>query len=190
VLRGAGIDFVVDRPDVDERRHDHLLVDQGPAALAMHLAGLKADAVVGRHDDALVLAADQVGVLGHDDDLTLLVQQPTLDGAVAQLLSMSGTTHVLVNGLVLVDTGTGRRATGVDVQTVTMRSFDRPAAEDYVRRFEPYESAGSYRLEDQEQMAPGERLLEGVAGEDPSGVLGLPLPLFRRMLEELGTNRG
>lgn len=185
VLRAAGIEFVVDRPEVDERAHDDLLLSEGPAALALHLARLKADAVVGRHPGSLVLAADQVGVLADGADVQLLVQQPSFDGAVEQLLAMSGTTHELVNGLVLVDTATGRVVEGTDVQTVTMCSFDRAAAAAYVRRFEPYESAGSYRLEDQEQMQPGERLLEGVAGEDPTGVLGLPLPLFRRMLDEI-----
>jgi len=185
VLRDAGIDFVVDRPGVDERAHDDLLVAEGPSALALHLARLKLEAVAGRHPSSLVLAADQVGVLGEVGRMTMLVQQPTFDGAVEQLVAMSGTTHLLVNGLVLVDTATGREVTGTDVQTVTMRTYDRAAAEAYVHRFEPYESAGSYRLEDQEQMAPDERLLEGVAGEDPTGVLGLPLPLFRRMLAEL-----
>jgi predicted house-cleaning NTP pyrophosphatase (Maf/HAM1 superfamily) len=185
VLRAAGIDFVVDRPDVDERAHDDLLVAEGPSALALHLARLKSDAVVGRHPDSLVLSADQVGVLDHGGTVTMLVQRPTFDGAVEQLLAMSGTTHQLVNGLVLVDTGTGRSVSGVDVQTVTMRSYGREVAEAYVRRFEPYESAGSYRLEDQEQMAPEERLLEGVVGEDTSGVLGLPLPLLRRLVADL-----
>lgn len=185
VLGRAGIGFVVDRPHVDERAHDDVLATEGPAALALLLAGLKADQVVGRHPSSLVLAADQVGVLDLPDGTLLLVQQPTVAGAVEQLLAMSGTTHLLVNGLVLVDTTTGRRVTGVDVQTVTMRRFGRNEAERYVRRFEPFESAGSYRLEDQEMMAPHERLVAGVAGEDPSGVLGLPLPLFRRMCTEL-----
>jgi septum formation protein len=185
VLRGSGFEFVVDRPDVDERAHDDLLGSEGPGALAVHLARLKLEAVVDRHPSSLVLAADQVGVLDTGDDIVMLVQQPTFDGAVEQLLAMSGTTHQLVNGLVLVDTATGREVTGTDVQTVTMRTYDRGAAEAYVRRFEPYESAGSYRLEDQDQMDPDERLLVGVEGEDSSGVLGLPLPLFRRMLAEM-----
>ena len=187
VLRAAGIEFVVDRPDVDERAHDELLLSHGPGALAVHLARLKLETVAGRHPDSLVLAADQVGVLGDGDQVTMLVQQPTFEGAVEQLLAMSGTTHLLVNGLVLLDTATGRAATGTDVQTVTMHTYDRAAAEAYVRRFEPYESAGSYRLEDQERMAPEDRLLDGVAGEDPTGVLGLPLPLFLRMLEEVSS---
>ena len=188
VLRAAGVEFVVDRPDVDERAHDELLVTEGPGALAVHLARLKSDAVVGRHPSSLVLAADQVGVLQFDGGVTLLVQQPTFEGAVDQLLAMSGTTHLLVNGLVLVDTASGRMVTGTDVQTVTMRAYDRAAAAAYVRRFEPYESAGSYRLEDQEQMTADERLVLGVAGEDPSGVLGLPMPLFRRMLDEVDSS--
>ena len=49
----------------------------------------------------------------------------------------------------------------------------------------PYDSAGSYRLEDQDEMAPEDRFVVDVRGEDPSGVLGLPLPLLARLLDEL-----
>jgi predicted house-cleaning NTP pyrophosphatase (Maf/HAM1 superfamily) len=54
-----------------------------------------------------------------------------------------------------------------------------------VRRFEPYESAGSYRLEDQDHLAPLEPFVTDVQGEHDSGVLGMPLPLLRRLLDEL-----
>jgi septum formation protein len=102
---------------------------------------------------------------------------------------MSGTTHRLVNGIVLarVDEA-GAVATivsGTDVQQVTMRAFGEPEARAYVRRFEPYDSAGSYRLEDQEELPAAERFVVDVQGEDPSGVLGLPVPLVRRLLDEL-----
>jgi len=185
VLSEEGFDFVVDRPDVDERVHDGLLESDGPESLALLLAGLKADAVASRHPDSLVLAADQVGILSTAAGLTMLKKQPTFELAVAQLLDMSGSVHQLINGLVLVDTTTGQRASGTDIQTVTMRTFSRAAAESYVRRFEPYESSGSYRIEDQQLLEPQERLLDRIDGEDVSGVRGLPLGLMRRLMNQL-----
>ena len=188
VLRAAGYEVEVDPPSVDERALDALFAVD-PQRQALELAQLKAADVAPRHPDATVLAGDQVGVLVTPDGPRQLTKQPEEEGAVEQLLAMSGTTHQLVNGLVLVRTdssGAVRRSMGgIDVQEVTMRAFDREDAVAYVRRFEPFDSAGSYRLEDQDEMAPEERFIVDVRGEDPSGVLGLPLPLLARLLEGL-----
>lgn len=188
VLRDAGYEVEVDPPSVDERALDPLFAED-PQRMALELAQLKAADVAPRHPGATVLAGDQVGVLMTDDGPRQLTKQPSEEGAVEQLRAMSGTTHHLVNGLVLVRTGSDgavqRSIGGLDVQQVTMRPFTREEAIAYVRRFEPFDSAGSYRLEDQDEMAPEERFVVDVRGEDPSGVLGLPLPLLSRLLEEL-----
>lgn len=186
MLAQAGWDATVDPPEVDERALDAHLTELGPDGLALELARRKAGAVAHRHPDAVVIAADQVGVVGAGGEVLMLTKQPTVPGAVEQLLGMSGTTHELVNGLVVLDTTSGRMVEGVDRQRVTMRRFDRAEAQRYVERFEPFDSSGSYRLEDQEVMAPLEPFVVDVVGEDPSGVLGLPLPLLGRMLAELG----
>lgn len=185
MLRDAGIDVVVDPADVDERAADALLGEVGAAGLAVELARRKAVAVAARHPGRRVVAADQVGVVTHGGVATMLTKQEDEDGAVQQLLTMSGTTHELVNGVVVLDVDSGRLVEGVDRQLVTMRPITEPEARAYVRRFEPYESAGSYRLEDQAQLAPLEPFVTDVQGEHDSGVLGMPLPLLRRLLDEL-----
>ena len=188
VLADAGYEVEVDPPSVDERALDALFAVD-PHRQALELAQLKVADVAPRHPDATVLAGDQVGVLLTHDGPLQLTKQPDEEGAVEQLLAMSGTTHQLVNGLVLVRTDASgvmqRSIGGIDVQDVTMRAFDREEAVAYVRRFEPFDSAGSYRLEDQDEMAPEERFVVDVRGEDPSGVLGLPLPLLSRLLDEM-----
>ena len=57
-------------------------------------------------------------------------------------------------------------------------------ARSYVERFAPFDTAGSYRLEDAAHMAPLEAFVVEVVGEHDSGVLGLPLPLLRRLLAD------
>lgn len=189
LLEAAGIDVAVDPPDVDERALDVQLEQVGPDGLAVELAVLKAGDVAPRHPDALVLAADQVGVLRRaDGSLVLLSKRPTPGGAVAQLLAMAGTTHHLVNGVVVREPD-GSVHTGVDVQVVTMRPFGEDEAVAYVERFEPFDTSGSYRLEDQEELErdqPGSGLVDTVTGEDPTGVVGLPIPLTRRLLADAG----
>jgi septum formation protein len=186
LLADAGLDVVIDPPDVDERALDGQLATLGADGLAVELARRKAADVADRHVDAVLIAADQVGVLDTSDGPRLLTKQPTQQGAVEQLLAMSGTTHELVNGVVVLDTHSGRSVQGVDRQVVVMRHFGPDEAAAYVRRFEPWDSSGSYRLEDQEAMASIEPFVVEVRGEDDSGVLGMPLPLLRRLLTQLG----
>lgn len=190
LLADAGLDVLIDPPDIDERAFDDQLATLGADGLAVELARRKAADVAGRHPDVVLIAADQVGVLDTAHGPRMLTKQPTRPGAVAQLLAMSGTTHELVNGVVVLDTRSGRSVHGVDRQVVVMRSFDRDEASEYVEHFEPWDSSGSYRLEDQEAMAPLEPFVVEVRGEDDSGVLGLPLPLLRRLLSALLADGG
>lgn len=182
VLRESGIDVVIDPPDVDERTLDPLLWDNGPDLLAVQLARLKARDVAERHPGSWVMAADQVALLGRDGSVEMLTKQANEVDAVAQLVRMSGTVHHLVGGLVLMDADTGRFVSGTDVHRVRMRAYSPEEALSYVQRFTPHDTAGSYRIEDSELMEPGEGLVLEVVGESPTGVLGMPIPLLKRLL--------
>lgn len=188
LLTAEGIDVDVDPPDIEERALDGRLPDVGPAGLAVELARLKAQAVALRHPGRVILAADQVGVLPDPAGTLLLTKQADEQGAVDQLCAMSGTSHQLVNGVVVIGADAHLHE-GIDIQVVTMRRFDEAEARGYVRRFRPFDTSGSYRIEDQEVMeaeAPGSGLVLAVRGEDPSGVVGLPMPLVRRLLRLSG----
>ncbi len=185
ILADAGLPADVDPPHVDERAFDPLFDQLGPEGFALELARIKADDVAPRHPDAIVIAGDQVGVLNTRTGLSQLNKCVDEASAVAQLMSMANTTHSLVNGIVLVDTASGRTVEGTDIMKVTMRAFTEPEARSYVRKFEPYDCAGSYRIEDQSEMAPGQGFITGVAGEHDSGVKGLPLMLLQRMIDQL-----
>lgn len=190
ILGDAGYRLVIDPPGIDERAADHLLGALGPGGLAVELARRKAEAVAPRHMGAVVLAGDQVGVVGERSTMRLLNKQPDVAGAVEQLMALSGTTHHLHNGMYLFDTSTGASVAEVDVQRVTMRVFTRSEAIDYVERFRPFDTAGSYRMEDAAEMAPGTGFVLEVEGEDDSGVLGVPLPMLARMVTRLSEVRG
>lgn len=179
-MDSLGVDYVVAAPDVDERALDHRFAELGAEGYVLELARAKARAVVDRHPDALIIGGDQAAVLTLDGVDTLLHQPGGRGRAIEQLMEMSGTTHRLVNGLVVVDAGVGVEHHEVDVHTITMRRYTRAEATTYVDRFEPYDCAGGYRLEDEAD------LVESVSGEDRSGVIGLPLPSLRRLLAACG----
>lgn len=176
LLRDAGIEFVAIAPGVDERELDDRYGELGGAGYALELARRKSRSVEGRaralSGRALVLGADQVVTL-HG---RLLHQPGDARRAVEQLMEMSGTTHDLLNAVVLRAVDTGEEHHEIDRHSITMRAYSAAEATAYVEEFEPFDCAGGYRLEDDAD------LVESVVGEDPSGVVGLPLPTVRRLL--------
>lgn len=180
LLSSLGVPFTVAAPRFDERALDHRFEDIGAEAFALELAVGKARSVAAAHPDALVIGGDQLAVLTTDGTDRLLHQPGEADRAVEQLTAMSGTTHRLVNGLVVLDTASGIERTTTDVNVITMRRFTVADARAYVDEYEPFDCAGGYRLEDDAD------LVASVEGEDPSGVIGLPLPALRRLLADAG----
>lgn len=181
LLARLGLSFEQVPSHVDERAHDADWDTLGPVEYALGLARAKAEAVAQRRRDAWVLGADQVGVLTVDGRAVRLDQPGTPERNVEQLVALSGRTHELVGAVVLLDGTTGRQTVHVDHQRLTMRAFTRSEAETYVARCAPLDCAGGYRIED-----AGIALFERIAGDDPTGIEGLPLIAVARLLRAVG----
>ncbi|OBI72187.1 nucleoside triphosphate pyrophosphatase [Mycobacterium sp. E740] len=185
VLRQAGIDPLVVVSGVDE---DAVAAALGPTAapaeVTVALAAAKADAVITGLDAAV--AADCV-VIGCDSmlyrDGVLLGKPPTPEAALAGWRQMAGRSGQLYTGHCLIrlrDNDIGHRLTESAVTTVR---FGEPSAKDlehYVASGEPTAVAGGFTLD-----GLGGWFVEGVEG-DPSSVIGLGLPLVRRLIERAG----
>jgi septum formation protein len=167
------IPFEVAVPDVDETPRP----GEAPAALVERLAIAKARAVAARHPDALVIGSDQVAV--HDG---VIVGKPlTHERAVIQLRQASGQAVVLHTGLALVNGASGRVQSEVVPYRVVFRKLSDNQIENYLRKEQPYNCAGSVKSE-----GLGVALLERFEGEDPATLIGLPLIRLVRMLEAEG----
>jgi len=167
------IPFDVDVPDVDETPHP----GESPMQLVERLAIAKAQAVAGKHPDALVIGSDQVAVHGRD-----IVGKPlTHERAVSQLRTASGSAVSLYTGLALVNSKTGRVQSEVVPFRVLFRRLTDQQIENYLRKEQPYHCAGSVKSE-----GLGVALLERFEGEDPATLIGLPLIRLVRMLENEG----
>ena len=176
MLSAAGIEARIVAPDFDERALDSLFGTIEPGELAVRLATGKARSVAAVIEPGeLVLAADQLAVLGE----RMLTKPADLAAAVEQLAAMSGTTHELINGLVVWNAATDTWATAIDIHRVTMRDFTGAEAAAYVERFEPLDSVGGYRIEDDAD------LIASVEGSGDDGVMGLPITVVRRLLESV-----
>jgi septum formation protein len=160
-------------PEVDESNDEGL----GPLELASHLARKKAEAVAINARQALVIGADQLAVL--DDQV--LGKPGDHQKAVEQLLAASGKTVTFLTAVCILDPIGRTRHEHVDHTSVRFRQFDRRLAEVYLRHDEPYDCAGSFKIE-----GAGFVLFESVDTDDPTALIGLPMIWVAGRLLELG----
>jgi len=170
LLRGAGLDpkVIVSGVDESEFRADT------PAALVALLAQAKADAVAARLDRGLVIGCDSM----LDLDGRALGKPGSAEEATALWREMSGRTGTLLTGHCLVDAATGRRAAAVAATSVR---FGEPSDDEiaaYVASGEPLRVAGAFTLDGR-----GGWFVDGIDG-DHGNVLGISLPLLRRLLAD------
>lgn len=172
VLRDAGIDPEVLVSGVDEDTDAGL----DTAAMVAVLAERKADAVAARRPGALVLGCDSL----LDLDGAALGKPASPGQAAATWRRLAGREGTLCTGHCLIDTGSGRRARGVGRTAVRFAAPSDAEIAAYVASGEPLLMAGAFSLDG--RSAP---FVAGITG-DPSNVIGLSLPLLRRLLAELG----
>ena len=167
------VEFEAVSPDVDERNTEGL----EPAELARHLARAKAETVSASSRDALIIGADQLAVL----DGQVLGKPGSHQKAVEQLLAASGKSVKFLTAVCMLDPVTRKRYEHTDETIVHVREFDRRLAEAYLRLDEPYDCAGSFKLE-----GAGFLLFESVKTDDPTALVGLPMIWISDRLLELG----
>lgn len=183
LLRGAGLDPLVEVSAVDE---DALLATVGhiPAAervtaLACAKATTVARRVAARLPEAVVIGCDSMLLVGGE-----LVGKPAdATQARERWQAMAGRCGTLVTGhavLRLADGGIDRVAEGAAATTVRFGTPDPDELEAYLATGEPLAVAGAFTLD-----GHGGWFVEGVDG-DPSNVVGLSLPLVRRLLTGVG----
>lgn len=160
-------------PGVDEAAVRH----EDPQTLAALLARRKAEAVSSQYRDALLIGADQLAVLEGG-----VVGKPgSHPRAVEQLKAASGKTMQFLTAVCVLDPQSRRRYEHVDRTVVRFRKFDLRQVEAYLRHDEPYDCAGSFKIE-----GAGFVLFRSVSTEDPTALVGLPMIWLAATLRELG----
>ncbi|WP_425003625.1 Maf family protein [Mycolicibacterium sp. S3B2] len=185
VLRRAGLDPLVVVSEVDE---DALIAsldaDTPPEVVVAKLANTKAVAVAAKLPadvaaDCIVLGCDSM--LFHNDALS--GKPGSAEAARRQWTSMAGTTGYLLTGHALLRISNGV-ITHTDSETAsTTVHFGTPADDElaaYVASGEPIHVAGAFTLD-----GLGGWFIDGIQG-DPSNVIGISLPLLRRMSSRAG----
>jgi septum formation protein len=172
VLQDAGIDPEVLVSGVEETTDNGLRT----SAIVGILAERKASAVAAMRQDALVLGCDTL----LDLDQMALGKPASAGQAVEMWRRLSGREATLLTGHCLIEPGSGRRVRGVARTAVRFGTPSDAEVAAYVASGEPMTMAGAFSIE-----GLGAPFVEGIDG-DPSNVMGLSLPLLRRLLADLG----
>ena len=173
LLQRLKLPFETVAPDVDERPAP----DELPESLALHLAQAKAAAVTAAYPDHLIIGSDQVAV----GAARILDKPGTFERAFAQLTLMRGRNVAFHTAVCLINSRTGRVQAEVVTINVRMRDYSNAQIERYLKADEPYDCAGSARIE-----SLGISLVEKFEGDDPTALIGLPLIALCKMLRNEG----
>jgi nucleoside triphosphate pyrophosphatase len=164
LLACLGVEFTVIPPAVTEVRDGH------PAEVVLANARAKARVVAERAaENSLVLAVDTDVAL----DGRLLGKAADERGARERLEALSGRTHEVLSGIVVLPPHPAQERAAVESSRVSFAHLEAPALDAYIASGEWRDRAGAYAVQ-----GFGAMLIERVEG-DLSNVIGLPL---RRLL--------
>ena len=173
LLARLALAFEVASPQVDERA----LGGEAPADTALRLAALKAQSVRAAYRDALIIGSDQVAMSAG----RLLGKPGDHATAARQLRSLSGKSADFYTAVALLDAANGRLQSELVGCRVHFRQLDDARIENYLRREQPFDCAGSAKAE-----GLGIALIARIETDDPTSLIGLPLIALSAMLERAG----
>jgi len=166
-------DFECLSPDIDESRLDA----EPPADLAARLAASKAQTCAAQRPGAIILASDQVPARGDE-----VLQKPgSHERAMQQLRRCSGQTVIFHTAVALIWPNSDTPDTHIDQTIVRFRDLTDTEIDSYLRSDEPYDCAGSFKVESR-----GVILFDSIESQDPTGLQGLPLIWVAARLREGG----
>jgi septum formation protein len=180
VLRSAGVEPVVRVSGVDEDALVESLRNPTPEETVVALSAAKAEAI--EHDDECV-------VIGCDSMLLFegeLVGKPgTADVARERWRRVAGKSGVLITGHTVLLVAGGEIVDRASAAESTVVRFGTPSDEEleaYIATGEPLHVAGGFTIDGR-----GGWFIDGIDG-DHSSVIGISLPITRRLLGQVGVS--
>ena len=156
----------------------HLSADLPPEEYVTASASRKACAVARDAENAIVIGADTIVVVGDE-----ILGKPSDDEDARRMLrAIGGRTHQVCTGVSVISTRNGSQTekTGFECTDVTVRPLSAEIIDRYVATGEPLDKAGAYAIQ-----GKGAVLIERING-CYFNVVGLPVYLVSRLLEEFG----
>ena len=175
LLKRLDITFTTISPEVNERYfQDELISDY-----VLRLAKTKAESIVPKNNNSLIIAADQA----LQCDKKILGKPGNYNKAKEQLIFMSNRSLTFYTGLCLINTETKIIEEDVVSFRVDFRKLTESEIENYLVKEKPYDCVGSFKSE-----KLGISLLKKMNGGDPTALIGLPLIRLCKMLRNQGVD--
>ena len=172
LLEKIGLRFEVDASDIEE----NLQSDITPQELAKKLSAAKAQAVVKKYAEAIIIAADTVGVFKGK----IIGKPHTPPEAKKMLRMLNGKSHLVITGFTITDTETGKSISESVETKVYFRQLTEAEIDAYVKTGEPLDKAGGYAIQ-----GLGALIVNKIEG-DYYNVIGLPLGALIKSLKKFG----
>ena len=172
ILELLGLEFEV----VESGYNEDLIKTDDPVELVEELALQKALSVAKQNDDAIVIGGDTTVYVAGE-----LVGKPTNKKDAERIIRLlSGTTHMVVTGVAVVDSLTGDQVVGHEEGWVRFRELTNEEIEKYVNSEVWRGFAGGYAI--QGAAAPFVSEQTGSL----SAIIGMPVVLITDLLEQMG----
>jgi septum formation protein len=174
LLEQIGLKFKVDA----RVKEDTGIVGMEPNELVKAVSLKKAESVAPHHPDAIIIAADTMGVIGG----RIIGKPHSETEARAMLALLSGKAHTVITGFTVLDTHTRKSISRSVETTVYIKQITEAEIDAYVNTGEPLDKAGAYAIQ-----GLGAALVARIEG-DYFNVMGLPLCALTEALKEFGVN--
>ncbi|KQR95248.1 septum formation inhibitor Maf [Chryseobacterium sp. Leaf180] len=170
LLAALGFDFEVVKIDCEEILPENIL----PENAAAYLARLKADTFSEINADQILITADTVVAFGNE----ILGKPKNAEEAKEMLEKLSGKTHQVYTAITVKTQD--KTITETDVADVEMGILSDDEISFYIKKYKPFDKAGSYGVQEWIGMAK----VEKIAGSYYT-IMGLPTHLLYKILKNL-----
>jgi len=170
-----GLEYEVANPNFNEKLFLQENPDLIPIQYSEVLAKKKAMSLAKDHTDMLIIGSDQVCLMGNE----VFHKSGDYEGALKTLLKLNGKTHQLYTSYYIYSCEKTTQYT--NVTNLTMHDLEIEEIKRYIKLDQPYDCAGSYKLE-----SYGATLFKKIETEDHHCIIGLPLLNLAKDLRALG----
>jgi septum formation protein len=177
LLEWAEIPFEIIVSDIDESYPSSLAIEEVPIYIAKNKALAVKEMILSTKPSLVnqsIIAADTVVVLGQ----TIIGKPNTKQEAIESLLALSGQTHKVITGVVLLN-----QVQEISFSETTLVEFHALTPEQiefYVDKYKPYDKAGGYAI----QEWIGVVGIKKITG-DFYNVMGLPVSKLVQKIKQL-----
>ncbi len=169
-MKELGVDFTVVEPLSDESS-----THPDPSERVVRNAESKAKSVSSQYPNSLIIGADTIVYL----DGIFLGKPGSPDDAEKMLEILSGKTHQVYTGIVVLNTSNDETLSGVSRTDIRFKRLGSELIKAYVASGESMDKAGSYAIQ-----GDGGAFIQDYSGSY-SNVVGFPLELVEELLRKL-----